>query len=100
MKLFKDIDLTEEVVGDILNVDGVFAGETKEFKIFVYNDDKAYLTHLVFTVNHPEIEILEAPETLTPKEVGELIFKWSPTVTLDEPLKTPLKITGIRELRP
>jgi hypothetical protein len=90
MKLFKDKDLTVEV--SVLDLGILEAGQTQQYTFWVYNDTKAYLKELEFTIEHKEIKLIEAPKELESHGIGELRFSWSPAVTLREGLKAPLKI--------
>jgi len=94
MKIYKDKNLTEEVTLD-LDFGIVLAGEVKQFQFWVLNDLNAYLKDLKFEVEHEEVKVLEAPKELEAHAVSELIFEWSPSVTLKEGLKAKLNVTGI-----
>ncbi len=94
MKIYKDKDLTEEIIGKEIDLGEVPAGETKRFNFWVLNDSKAYLRKLNFVISHSEVSIIEAPEELDKHGVGELILEWTPSVTLKEGLKAPLIIKG------
>lgn len=100
LKIYKDEALTDRIVDNVLDFEGVFVGETKQFTVWIANDDKAFYTNLRFILEHSEAKVVEAPTELSPKAVATLTLEWSPKVTLDEPLRTQLRISGIRELRP
>ena len=93
IKIFKDKQLKEDVTEE-LNLGIVEAGESKEFTFYAKNDYKADLINLNFSIEHKEVKILEAPKTLQADEVGELKIKWTPSVTLEEGLKTKINIKG------
>lgn len=92
MKIFKDKDQTIEV--SVLDLGIVEAGDSKEYTFWLYNDTTAYLREVECFVEHNEVKILEYPEELSAYAIGEIRIKWSPSVTLKEGLKAPLKITA------
>jgi hypothetical protein len=101
MRIYKDSFLNQEV--SILDFGIVPAGSTEKFTFYIYNDTNAHLKDLEFsltqyaggTIIEAEVEIVSAPSELESKETKEIIFKWSPIVTLKEGLKAQLKVTGI-----
>lgn len=95
MQIFRDRQLTEEI-GLTLDLGRVDAGETKRFTFWLKNDSKSLLENLAFEVDHPEVAIIKAPKNMTYSAVEELIIEWSPSVTLEEGLKTNIKVTGRR----
>jgi len=97
MKIYKDEDLTKEILEETLDLGIVSAGDSEKFTFWVSNDTHAFLRDLIFLVDHDEVEIIKAPETLTSQEKAELIIKWSPSITLKEGLKTIIRVRG-REL--
>lgn len=93
LKIYKDRDLTQPVID--LEFGILPAGETKRYTFYLFNNTSAYLKELKFAVDHDEVEIVEVPNELSPQAVGEIIFKWSPSVTLKEGLRAQLHVTGI-----
>lgn len=93
MKLYKDINLTEEIP-EVIDFGIVPAGEKKQVIVYVYNDTNALLRDLEFTVDHNEVQILKAPLEIVAKHESELILEWSPSVTLKEGLQAKLSVTG------
>ena len=93
MKIYSDKDLSKEV--SILDLGIVLAGETKKFTFYVENNSSAHIKNLEFTVSHPEVEVMEAPEELSAFTSDKLIIKWSPSITLKEGLKAQLDIKGV-----
>ena len=69
MKIFKDALMTQEV--DILDLGIVPAGETKKYAYYVFNDVSALIIDLQFTVEHKEVKVVKAPETLKYLEKSE-----------------------------
>jgi len=100
LQLYKDEALTDKIVDNVLDFEGVFVGDKKQFTIWIANDDKAFYTNLKFILEHSEAKVVEAPTELAPKGIATLVLEWSPKVTLDEPLRAQLRIRAIRELRP
>lgn len=98
VKLYEDKDLSFMI--ETLDLKVVPAGESKRFTFWVLNDSEANIKDLQFDIlgengsQHPEVEIIESPEELTPHAVGELIIEWSPSVTLKEGLKAQVEISG------
>jgi len=103
MKIYKNKELTQEVV-DILDLDIVQAGDTKEKTYYILNDTSAKIVDLNFSlvlvdatrITNDEVFIVEAPTKLVSKEVGELIVKWDASVELEQGIKIGLNITGRR----
>jgi len=95
LKFYKDKELTQEIVDNsVLPLGIVQAGESKEFRFWIYNDSKASLLDLQFIINNEEIEILDAPKDMAPFSVDELVIKWSPSIDIQDELDTPFKVTG------
>jgi len=89
MRIFKDKELMEEI--SILELGIVPAGEVKRFDFWVMNENNAFLKEILFTVEHQEVEVIEAPTELSPQEVNQLTIEWSPSITLKEGLKASLR---------
>jgi len=94
MKIYSDETLNNLIDSNSLDLGEVPAGESKDFTFYIVNDSKAYLKALQFNVNHNEVKIVEAPETLEPNEKHKLTVKWSPSMTIKEGLHTSLSIEG------
>ncbi len=94
MKIYKDKNLIQEVTLD-LDFGVVLAGETKQFTFWILNDLNAYLKDLNFKVEHEEVKVIEAPKDLEAHAIAELIFEWSPNVTLHEGLSAKLLVKGV-----
>jgi len=98
MKIYKDEALTEELEDNVLEFGRLKASEVKQYTFWVVNvpdelgEKPSILENLKFKVNHPEVEVLEAPEEMEYNAVAELVIEWKPTVTLKEGLRTPLEI--------
>lgn len=90
MKLYSDKDLLDEIT--VLDLGIVEAGDVKEYIFYVQNDTDAYLKEIEFTVDHQEVDVVEAPFELSGRAVAELKIKWTPSITLKEGLRTPLRI--------
>lgn len=92
LKIYKDRDLTQPVID--LEFGILPAGETKRYTFYVSNQTPAMFKELKFEVEHSEIEIVKAPTDMISQSLAEIIFKWSPTVTLKEGLRASLHIQG------
>jgi len=92
MKLYKDENLTQET--NDLDLGIVSAGNSKDFIFYLYNDVKAELTELSFTLTNSEVKVIEAPKILQFGEKGILKIRWTPSITLKQGLKTDLVING------
>lgn len=68
-------------------------GAKKELIIEVYNDGEGTLTDLQFKVN-PEIQIIDAPKQIPKQESRLLQLSWLPEISLRQPIKIKLEITG------
>ena len=93
LKIYKDSSLKEEIV-DTFDLGIVQAGDRKEYEYYVYNDSKAELKQLKFSVTHKEVVVISYPDNLNAKQGAKLVIKWSPSLTLKEGLKTKLKVNG------
>jgi hypothetical protein len=93
MKIYKDSSLQHEV--QVLDLGIVEAGESRNFLFYVQNDLAAEVRELNFKVEHKEVKVLDAPNILLSKEVGELKIQWNPSITLKEGLRAQLTISGI-----
>lgn len=94
MKIYKDKNLTKELEGNIFDLGIVPAGESKEYNFWVLNESPSHLIDLKFIVEHDEVKILKYPKELHSNSVGELVIKWSPSVTLKQGLETKVRVTG------
>jgi len=109
MKIFKDKNLTQEIKDEIFDLGIVEADSEKEFIFYIFNaETKAEYYELAFRILkkvideneeehwevHPELEILEAPEELKPRSIGELRILCKPLVTIKEAIKARLEIKG------
>jgi len=91
MKIYKDINLTEEIT-NVLSLGTVQAGEKKQFTFYVVNNSLALLQNLEFSIDHQEIKIVDFPESLSAQARSKFIVEWNPSVTLKEGLDAPLRI--------
>lgn len=98
MKIFKDKQLTQEVT--TLNLDSVLAGESKTYEFYAFNELHVRVENLEFSVEHKEVEVLDYPKKLQAKEIGTILIKWSPSITLKKGLKAELKIKGFEIYEP
>jgi hypothetical protein len=92
MKIFKD-QLLENQITD-LQLGVVKAGEVATYEFYISNDSDAKLQELVFKIDHPEVQIIEACKEILPNSVGKLVIEWRPQVTLKEGLKTQVSVQG------
>lgn len=69
-------------------------GETAQKSILVKNEGKFLLIDLNFSVNNPEVLILNYPRNLQPGSVGRLELKWEPKVNSEFGLKCNLDWSG------
>lgn len=92
MKIFKD-QLLENQITD-LQLGIVKAGDAATYEFFISNDSEAKLQELIFKIDHPEVEILEACKEILPNGIGKLVIVWRPQVTLKEGLKTQVSVQG------
>lgn len=95
LKFYKDKELTQEITDNsVLPLGIVQAGDSKEFKFWVYNDSKASLLDLQFIIDNEEVEILQAPKDMSPFSDDELVIKWSPSVDIQDELDAPFRVSG------
>lgn len=89
MKIYRDVELTEEV--EKLDLGILKAGTSKTYEFYVVNDSRALLQNLKFEAE--SVEVI-GPPTLNPNGKDSIIINWHVSLTLKQPLKTSLKITG------
>lgn len=99
MKIFKDRELKEEVIGDLLSLGKIEAGDTKEYTFYIYNDSDFLVTDLGYSLisadgrqGYKELNIINAPKELKSKESDKLVISWESTVSLKEGIKAKLEI--------
>jgi len=89
MKLYLDKELQEEIVTVDLGI--LQAGSSKDIEIYCLNNTKASLEDLSFTAEGLEVK---GPERLGPGQSDVIHIHWKTDLTLRQPLKTELIITG------
>lgn len=95
MKIYKDVNLTQEISEDTLDLGTIMAGDTKIYEFYIYNDNpKGRLINLEYSINSEEIQVVSSPKELNPKETGKLIINYSPVATIEEGLRAKIKIKG------
>ena len=100
MRIFTDRNLTQEIQLEDIHLGIVPAGETKKYSFWLLNNTNAVYRLLEFTCEHEEIEIIRAPKEIFPQASEELVIQWNCSVTLEEPLRTIIRINGKRHLEP
>ena len=109
MKYFTDQSLKNEISGDSLDLGKVDAPSTKQFSLWVLNDYGTLIEHLKFSLlkikiengkevvtnePHPEMKIVKAPEIMPMDDRQEIIFTWSPEISLKEKTQVSLDMKG------
>lgn len=100
IKIFKDEALTNQVIDEVIDLGIVKAGETKRFTFWLLNDTKAEIRELKIDINHDEIKVLDVPKHIEPNSYSSFVIEWSPSITVEEGLRTPVRITAIRLYKP
>ena len=95
-KVFEDKDLT--ILADPINLGMLKAGETKQFKFFLYNSSIDPYQELKLSVDHQEITVISAPTELKEKTSGQFTLEWKATVDIKRNLKPTLKTEGFKVL--
>lgn len=68
-------------------------GEDSTIFFYMYNTSKKWPLKKIIPINLPaETELINLPKTMMKDETTEVQFKWSPSVNLDDPLKTTLEL--------
>ena len=68
-------------------------GEDSTIFFYMFNTSKKWPLKKITPLNLPaETELIDLPKTMKADETKEVQFKWSPTINVDEPLKTTLEI--------
>lgn len=93
MKLFKDSSLREEI--QELDLGEVFAGQKKEYRFFIFNNNGTDVKDIKISIEHNEIKLISYPTKLKDKEHGSVIFEWTPSLTIKKGLKAQIQISCI-----
>lgn len=94
LKFYKDKGLVNEIEDDTFDLGLIDAGDTKQFSFWVYNPSNAVYEDLDFIIEDSETKVLSAPKTMYPKETKELLITCTPDVTIEEPVKTQIRVKG------
>lgn len=90
MKLYKDIEKTEEI--SVIDFGIVPAGEKKSVTAYLLNNTKAKLVNISLYTEHKEISIIVCPKEMNEYETAEVVLEWAPSVTLKQGLKAQLEL--------
>ncbi len=105
MKVFTDKNLTQEIKeDDIWDLGIVQAGEEKLITFYLLNNNPTDVYEIEYGIfkkklneedqevwsPHPELEVAEAPQELSPKGTSELIILVKPLVTIKEGIRAKL----------
>lgn len=82
-----------------LDLGRVKVGESKEFNFFLFNEHNSHLEEIAIKFeavkDSDTIEILKIPEVLGPKAKGTVKIRWTPTLEIQEGLKTKVIVTAL-----
>ncbi len=92
-QIFEDKELTKPIESP-LDLGKLKAGETKEYTYYVFNSSMNPYEELEFSVDHKEVEVLEAPKDMEEKSSDKIVLQWKPSIDVKRGLKTSLKIAG------
>jgi len=68
-------------------------GEDSTILFYMFNTSKKWPLKKITPINLPdETELINLPKTMMKEEAIEVQFKWSPTLNVDDPLKTTLQL--------
>ena len=91
-KVYEDEAL--QILVDPINLGKLKAGETKQFKYYLYNSGVNPYEEIKLNIEHAELTVIVAPEELKEKSSGKFIIEWKATVDVKQNLKPKLKIAG------
>lgn len=101
MKLYKDINLTEEVPEEEF-LGRVEVGEAEEYTYYLYNDTDGFLEDITIgflDLNNGnaknELKIVEKPSEIQPKEKAKVVLRWTPTLQVKKGLKIKFSINAL-----
>lgn len=94
-QIFEDKELTKPIEAP-LDLGKLKAGETKEYTYYVFNSSMNPYEELEFSVDHKEVQVLEAPKDMEEKSSAKIVLEWKPSVDIKRGLKTSLKIQGFQ----
>ena len=89
MKIFKDQELKNEVIGD-LDLGIVDAGKSKTYEYYIVNEGNYDLVDLVVSTISNEIELVQYPTQMKAHSSAQITLKWTPSVTVKKGLKANL----------
>ena len=92
-QIFEDKELTKPIEAPI-DLGKLKAGEEKEYTYYVFNSSMNPYEELEFSVDHKEVEVLEAPKDMEEKSSDKIVLQWKPSIDVKRGLKTSLKIAG------
>jgi len=92
MRIYFNKDLKEEAKAIDLGI--VIAGEKKEYIYYLHNDAEVKLENIKCAIDNMEVKLISFPKELKSKEIGEIKFEWSPSVTVKKGLKAEINVTG------
>lgn len=93
LKLFFDESLTKPVTR--FEFPDTTIGESSIIQFFVYNSSAKWPTIDIHAENmHKETTLSNLPTQLQPKEAALVQYKWTPSLDIDDPPMTILRILG------
>jgi hypothetical protein len=95
-KIYEDKELN--IIADPINLGKLKAGETKQYKFYLYNSSINPYEEIKLNVEHEEITVISAPTELKEKSSKEFILEWKATVDVKQNLKPTLEIEGYKLL--
>jgi len=85
---------------DTLDLGIVEAGTSKEYEFLLFNETNAEVIEISVEIKHEEVTVLSSPDKLGPKRTDKLKIKWTPSLTVKQGLKTPVKVSGVELYKP
>ena len=92
-KIYEDKELANLLESPIL-LGKLKAGNTKQYKFYVYNSSVKPYEEMIISVDDPEITVISSPTEMDEKSSTEIILEWKPSVDIKRGLKTSIKIEG------
>jgi len=100
LKIYKDIEMKNQVIGDTLDLGIGKAGYSNEYVFYVYNDSRAEFVDLELKVGDEEVNVASFPEVVKPWSREKFKLVWKPSADIEQPLRSTFRITGKKLFRP
>lgn len=92
MKMYRDPELKEEI--SQIDFGEVEIGQSKEMTVYLLNERDTLLKNLNFSFKNKDVEVIESPRALSPRQITKLVVRWTPNLQIKSALKIDLLVRG------